>query len=112
MSASPKAARNPSSQAMIPHHCSLTTGHTTGADSPKTYASGARDDPARQYKNSDIWSKLREDGRGFSVPPDRVERKLTTILAADVAGYSRLMSLDEERTLADLKTYSRVFIDQ
>ena len=30
---------------------------------------------------------------------ERVQRKLTTILAADVEGYSRLMSADEETTL-------------
>ena len=29
----------------------------------------------------------------------RVERRLAAILAADVVGYSRLMSLDEEGTL-------------
>ena len=34
---------------------------------------------------------------------ERVERRLTAILAADVAGYSRLMGLDEEGTLAQLK---------
>ncbi len=28
--------------------------------------------------------------------PERVQRKLTTILAADVVGYSRLMHVDEE----------------
>ena len=31
-----------------------------------------------------------------------VERRLTAILAADVAGYSRLMAADEEGTLAAL----------
>lgn len=36
---------------------------------------------------------------------DRVQRKLTIILAADVEGYSRLMSADEEATLKTLKTY-------
>jgi adenylate cyclase len=35
---------------------------------------------------------------------ERVERRLTAILAADVAGYSRLMGTDEEGTLAALKT--------
>ena len=30
----------------------------------------------------------------------RVERRLAAILAADVAGYSRLMEADEEGTLA------------
>ncbi|MCW5748089.1 MAG: adenylate/guanylate cyclase domain-containing protein [Alphaproteobacteria bacterium] len=34
-----------------------------------------------------------------------IERKLTTILCADVAGYSRLMSEDEAGTLAKLKAY-------
>ena len=33
----------------------------------------------------------------------RVERRLAAILAADVAGYSRLMGVDEEGTLAELK---------
>ncbi len=31
-------------------------------------------------------------------PPSRVERRLSAILAADVAGYSRLMHNDEEAT--------------
>jgi len=31
--------------------------------------------------------------------PDRAERRLTAILAADVVGYSRLMGADEEGTL-------------
>jgi TolB-like protein len=34
---------------------------------------------------------------------EQVERKLTAILAADIAGYSRLAGLDEERTLARLR---------
>ena len=37
----------------------------------------------------------------------RVERRLAAILAADVAGYSRLMGVDEEGTLAALKAYAR-----
>ncbi len=40
--------------------------------------------------------------------PERVQRKLTTILAADVEGYSRLMSADEEATLKTLKTYREI----
>src|SRR5215813_12852633 len=35
----------------------------------------------------------------------RVERKLAAILAADVAGYSRLMNRDEEGTLSRLKAH-------
>jgi adenylate cyclase len=42
---------------------------------------------------------------------ERVERRLTAILAADVAGYSRLMAADEEGTLAALKTLRREVAD-
>jgi class 3 adenylate cyclase len=41
----------------------------------------------------------------------RVERRLTAILAADVAGYSRLMGTDEEGTLAQLKAHRRALVD-
>ena len=34
---------------------------------------------------------------------ERLERRLSAILAADVAGYSRLMSMDEEGTHTQLK---------
>ncbi len=39
-----------------------------------------------------------------------VERKLTTILAADVVGYSRLMGEDEAGTLARLKSLSKELV--
>jgi formylglycine-generating enzyme required for sulfatase activity/class 3 adenylate cyclase len=42
---------------------------------------------------------------------ERVERRLTAVLAADVAGYSRLMSVDEEGTLAQLKAHRSALID-
>jgi len=42
---------------------------------------------------------------------ERVERRLAAILAADVAGYSRLMGADEEDTLARLKAHRRELID-
>src|SRR6516162_4424390 len=41
----------------------------------------------------------------------RVERRLAAILAADVAGYSRLMGADEEGTLAALKAIRRELAD-
>lgn len=34
---------------------------------------------------------------------ERIERRLAAILAADIAGYSRLIGLDEEGTLAALR---------
>src|SRR5262245_13296424 len=42
---------------------------------------------------------------------ERVERRLAAILAADIAGYSRLMSADEEGTLVSLKAHRREVID-
>src|SRR5258706_15415007 len=40
--------------------------------------------------------------RGGNLASDRVQRRLTAILAADVAGYSRLMGLDEAGTARTL----------
>ena len=49
-----------------------------------------------------------EGFRGI-VPPmtERVKRRLTTVLCADVEGYSRLMEADEAGTLATLRRSSR-----
>jgi adenylate cyclase len=41
----------------------------------------------------------------------QVERRLAAILAADVAGYSRLMGADEEGTLAALRAHRRELLD-
>src|SRR5437870_1462595 len=43
--------------------------------------------------------------------PVRVERRLAAILAADVAGYSRLIEADEEGTLRRLKALRAEVID-
>ena len=42
---------------------------------------------------------------------NQTKRKLAAILAADIAGYSRLMGADEEGTLARLKVLRRELID-
>jgi adenylate cyclase len=42
---------------------------------------------------------------------ERVERRLAAILAADVAGYSRLTGADEAGTLARLRAHRRELID-
>ena len=42
---------------------------------------------------------------------EHVERRLAAILAADVAGYSRLMGDDEEGTLARLKSIRKTLVD-
>ena len=42
---------------------------------------------------------------------ERVERRLTAVLAADVAAYSRLMGRDEEGTLANLKSFRKTLVD-
>src|SRR4051794_9752113 len=43
--------------------------------------------------------------------PERVQRRLAAILAADVVGYSRLMEANEERTLGALRQHRREFFD-
>ena len=45
------------------------------------------------------------------MPEGRVQRRLAAILAADVAGYSRLMGADEVGTLKALKAHRRELID-
>jgi adenylate cyclase len=45
------------------------------------------------------------------VVSERIERRLTAILAADVVGYSRLTGVDEEGTHVQLKEHVRVLID-
>ena len=41
----------------------------------------------------------------------RIQRRLAAIMAADIAGYSRLMGADEEGTLARMKAHRRELID-
>src|SRR5258708_3158013 len=48
---------------------------------------------------------------GATLSGEHVERRLAAILAADVAGYSRLMGADEEGTLAQLKTLRKARVD-
>src|SRR5258706_3242216 len=49
--------------------------------------------------------------RGCVLSSEPVERRLTAILAADVAGYSRLIGADEEGTLAQLKAFRKTLVD-
>jgi class 3 adenylate cyclase len=41
---------------------------------------------------------------------ERAERRLAAVLAADVAGYSRLMGEDDEGTLAQLNSELRITV--
>lgn len=42
---------------------------------------------------------------------ERVDRRLAAILAGDIAGYSRLMGVDEEGTLRQLKAHRKELVD-
>src|ERR1700684_2024369 len=48
---------------------------------------------------------------GLILNSERVDRRLAAVLAADVAGYSRLMGLNEEGTLARLKAIRKAVVD-
>jgi adenylate cyclase len=47
----------------------------------------------------------------YSLTAERVDRRLAAVLAADVAGYSRLMGANEEVTLARLKAVRKTLVD-
>lgn len=49
--------------------------------------------------------------QGLALTGERLERRLAAVLAADVAGYSRLMGADEEGTLSRLKAARKSLID-
>jgi adenylate cyclase len=46
----------------------------------------------------------------IEVAEERMERRLSAILAADIAGYSALMGADEARTVRDLKGHQAVVL--
>jgi TolB-like protein/class 3 adenylate cyclase len=48
---------------------------------------------------------------GGVLSSEHVERRLAAVLAADVAGYSRLMGRDEEGTLTQLKKFRKTLVD-
>lgn len=48
---------------------------------------------------------------GADLAGERVERRLAAVLAADIAGYSRLMGADEVGTLKSLKAHRRELVD-
>ena len=50
-------------------------------------------------------------GRNGSLPPEGLPRRLAAIVAADIAGYSRLMGVDEEGTHARVKRHRRELIE-
>jgi class 3 adenylate cyclase/pimeloyl-ACP methyl ester carboxylesterase len=45
------------------------------------------------------------------MPEERVDRRLAAIWAGDIAGYSRLMGVDEEGTLRQLKAHRKELVD-
>ena len=65
--------------------------------------SPSADEYALMRRNNPIAGRL--------VGGERVERRLAAVLAADVAGYSRLMGIDEEGTLARLKAARKTVVD-
>jgi adenylate cyclase len=58
-----------------------------------------------------VLRRLRLKRAGEAANQQRVERRLAAILAADVAGYSRLMTADEEGTHFRLLTHRREVIE-
>jgi len=58
-----------------------------------------------------LYSHSISPSTGATLSGEQVERRLAAILAADVAGYSRLMAADEVGTLTALKAHRREVVD-
>jgi hypothetical protein len=82
-----------------------------------THSQNGAFDPSRTWAWPDIGPQFCYAGiqfppnMGLILSSERVERRLAAVLAADVAGYSRLMGVDEERTLANLKSLRKTLVD-
>ena len=69
-------------------------------------------DPKRTLLPSEIPHTLKKiSAGGVYMAEDRVERRLAAIWAGDIAGYSRLMGVDEEGTLRQLKAHRKELVD-
>jgi TolB-like protein/class 3 adenylate cyclase len=64
-----------------------------------------------QHRLTIVLNKYISLSPGCVLSREHVERRLTAVLAADVAGYSRLMGRDEEGTLAKLKSFRKALVD-
>src|SRR5882757_924340 len=58
-----------------------------------------------------LYSHSISPSRGCLLSSEHVERRLAAILAADVAGSCRLIGIDEEGTLAELKAIRKTLFD-
>jgi adenylate cyclase len=80
------------------------------------HAFGSRTGPGHRAKGGlAIWLSAIVVTPGHSLTTDangtgRIDRRLAAILAADIAGYSALMSADEEATVRDLRAHQTVLL--
>ena len=77
------------------------------ANDPKRTSLPGRHSPIPDHKLS---SKTQVSGRVL-MDEARAERRLAAIMAGDIAGYSRLMGIDEEGTLRQLKAHRKELVD-
>jgi class 3 adenylate cyclase len=88
--------------------------HQTGPTGP--FRASNRHQPVGKADETRLDSRLIRHRISFRLdlrtmpqePPSRIERRLSAILAADVAGYSRLMGLDEVGTAHVLREHRAV----
>ena len=76
-------------------------------DKPRVSGAASRSQVELTLKNTVNDPPIFEEGRMGSI----TERRLAAILAADVVGYSRLVEVDEARTLSDLKNLRQTILE-
>jgi adenylate cyclase len=64
-----------------------------------------------RWRHAPKWRKRGRNSQGETVTRERIERRLTAILVADVAGFCRLVQADDEGTVAQLKAHRRSLVD-
>jgi hypothetical protein len=98
-----RAASQPSPLIPQQRTCGDCTGMSVSCQVPTSAWMGIPSNPS--YNTIEVGLRAMVQER-----PVRVERKLSAIMAADVAGYSRLMHNDEEATHARLTTLLRAAV--
>ena len=117
-----RRARLRRSYACVRYRCESGHGTDIAGRPPLTQSGPVRGGPARHpllsrrlsrrtVNNPEPIHRWTGEPERNRVVEDRVDRRLAAIFAGDIAGYSRLMGIDEEGTLRQLKAHRKELFD-